>query len=39
MHIRNGYIQQTASPHSQKVERRREHENTIISFKIDATNN
>jgi hypothetical protein len=29
----------TASPHSQKVERRREHGFIIISFKIDATNN
>jgi hypothetical protein len=29
----------TASPHSQKVERSREHGYTIISFKIDATNN
>jgi hypothetical protein len=28
----------TASPHSQKVERR-EHSLIIISFKIDATNN
>jgi hypothetical protein len=32
----------TASPHSQKVERRkrrREHGYTIINLKIDATNN
>ena len=29
----------TASPHSQKVERRRQHGYTIISFKIDVTNN
>jgi hypothetical protein len=28
----------TASPHSQKVERRRQHGYTIISFKIDITN-
>jgi hypothetical protein len=28
-----------AFPHSQKAERRREHGNTIINFKIDATNN
>jgi hypothetical protein len=29
----------TASPYSQKVERRRQHGYTIISFKIDVTNN
>jgi hypothetical protein len=29
----------TASSHSQKVERRRQHDYTIISFKIDVTNN
>lgn len=28
----------TASPHSQKVERKREHGIIIISFKMDATN-
>jgi hypothetical protein len=28
----------TASPHSQKVERKREHGITKISFKMDATN-
>jgi hypothetical protein len=32
------YPADTASPHSQKLYRRREHGYTIISLKIDVTN-